>query len=302
MEERIARTVDASFAAFACQAEAETAAAVDGAHVVLVNFAPVTRTVLSRMAPGATVIRYGIGVDNVDLAAAQDLGIRVANVPDYGLETVADHASAAILSLCRRLVEYDRAVRDRSWVKAAELGPIRSLRSTVVGFAGFGRIAQAVHDRMRPFGVGAVAADPFVADETLAERGVARVPMDELPAASDVVTLHLPLTRETNRFVDATFLSRMRPGGYLVNTSRGGLIDDAALVDALRDGRVGGAALDVFHEEPLPADSRLRDAPGVLLTPHAAFYDDGSMNNLQRLASEEAARAVHGEPLRCQVV
>lgn len=301
-EEQLARERGVEFASYQCVTEAETIEAVRGASVVLVNFAPITEAVLAAMAPGATVIRYGIGYDNVDVEAAARLGVAVANVPDYGIDTVADHAAAALLCLLRRLTIYDRTIRTDGWCAPGALGPIPSFRSTVVGLIGAGRIARSLATRLAPFGFTLLGFDPMVPPEVAAAAGITLCSMDEMLERAHAVSLHVPLTEQTRHLVNREFLMRMRPGSVLVNTSRGALVDEDALADALASGHLAAAALDVFDPEPLAPDSPLRKLPNVLLTPHAAFFSDESLDALQRLATEEAGRALAGEPLRCRVV
>ncbi len=300
-EAATARRFDADFSAHACSTEAETRDAVAGADVVFVNLAPMTATVLRALAPGAVVIRYGIGVDNVDLAAARAIGVAVANVPDYGSDTVADHAAACLLALLRKLPRYDHAIRTDGWCSPTGLAPLPGFASTTVGLIGTGRIGLALHARLRPFGFRIVAHDPYADPEVPAGLGLPLLDLPDLLAAAHAVSLHAPLTAETHHLIDAGALRRMRAGAVLVNTSRGGLVDPEALADALESGHLSGAALDVFEPEPLPEGSRLRLLPGVILTPHAAFYSDDSVADLQRLAAEEAARALAGEDLRSRV-
>ncbi len=299
-EQAVAAAHGATFARFQCRTADETRDAAAGADVAFVNFAPVDAAVLAVLAPGATVIRYGIGYDNVDVAAATAAGVQVANVPDYGADTVADHTVALLLAGLRRVVEYDRTIRRDGWVGPTGLGPVRGLAETTVGLVGTGRIGRAVAARLLPFGCTVVAADPFAPDDAFGP-GLTRVDLPTLLATADAVSLHCPLTDATRHLIDARALDRMRPGALLVNTSRGGLVDTDAVVAALDDGRLGGVALDVFETEPLPADSPLRSHPRAILTPHAAFYSTTSLRALQRLAAEEAGRALRGEPLRSPV-
>jgi D-3-phosphoglycerate dehydrogenase / 2-oxoglutarate reductase len=275
--------------------------AVADADVAMVGYAPITRAALERMAPAATVVRVGIGVDNVDLEAAQSLGMQVANVPDYGVDTVADHAATTLLALARRIPHYQSRIRNQGWCKPGDVGPIRGLRSTVVGLIGLGRIAQAVHRRLQPFGASFIAYDPLASDDTFARLGIERVGLDELAARAHAISLHAPSTPDTVKMINREFLSLVNPGTILVNTARGALVDHDALVDALGAGQLAGAALDVTDPEPLPAEHILRSLEGVVLTPHAAFYDEDSLRALQKLASEEVGRALRGEPLRCRV-
>ncbi len=300
-ERRAAQRAGAEFSAHQARTEDEAVEVAQGAAVALVYFAPVTRRVLESLAPGATVIRYGVGYDNIDVDAAGELGVRVANVPDYGTTTVADHAAALLLALLRRVPHYDRAMRESGWVAPADVGDVRTLQDATIGIIGAGRIGLALADRLRPFGPALLAFDPYANDDTLREHGVERVALEDLLPAVDGLTLHAPATPETRHLVDADALAKLKPGAVIVNTARGSLIDEGALHDALERGTLAGAALDVFEEEPLREDSPLRSHPDVLLTPHVAYYSERSVDDLQRLAAEEAARALAGEPLRCQV-
>ncbi|WP_049577204.1 C-terminal binding protein [Streptomyces sp. SBT349] len=296
-EREVAARFGAEFAEHHCTTEAETVEALLGADVAFVNFAPMTRGVLAVLRPGSTVIRYGIGYDNVDTAAARDLGVQVANVPDYGTGTVADHATACLLTLLRRLPHHDRAIRAEGWSTPAAVGPLPSFPATTVGLVGTGQIGRAVALRLRAFGFRVIATDPYAAPDG----GIELVELPELLAQAHAISLHAPATPETHHLIGRENLARMRPGAVLVNTARGTLVDSDALAASLRSGHLAGAALDVTDPEPLPPDAALREAPGVLLTPHAAFYSNESLDALQRLAAEEAARALGREPLRCRV-
>ena len=271
------------------------------ADVIFTNFAPLGRDLLSLASPGAAVIRYGVGVDNVDLEAAAESGLRVANVPDYGANVVADHAALLTGMLVRRVPQFDRRMHQGAEPAADEFGEVRSLESLTVGLVGAGRIAQLTATRLRAFGLRVIAADPFADEETLASQGIRLVDNDELFASSDVISLHAPLTVQTEHLLDDDAFAHMREGVFVVNTARGGLIDTDALVRALDSGRVAGAALDVTEPEPLPPDSTLRTRDNVILTPHVAFYSAESMARLQTLAVDEGRRVLRGEPLRSPV-
>ena len=300
-EAAVAQKNQTEFAVFSAAVEQEAVVAATGADVAFVNFAPITRAVLAVLNPGATVIRYGIGYDNIDTDAAKKLGIQVANVPDYGVATVANHASASVLTLLRRIPMYDALIKSNGWAKPGDVVSIPGFEDTVIGLVGFGRIAQAVRDRLAPFGFTFVAYDPFCDAAIFHAQEVEEVTLEELARRSHAVTLHVPSSPETHHLVDAEFLARMRPGAVLINTARGPLVNTDALVEAIESGHLAGAALDVTDPEPLPMDSRLRQYSQVLLTPHAAFYDQGSLRKLQQYASEEADRALNGLDLRCRV-
>ncbi|WP_417771790.1 C-terminal binding protein [Stappia sp.] len=298
-ERAAAEACGANFSDNQCADEAQTLAATGGAQVVLNNFAPMTRRVLAGLAPGATVVRYGVGTDNVDLEAARQLGVRVCNVPDYGIEEVADHAAALALALARRLRAFDAGIRAGDWRIGAMVEAVPSLRQATVGILGMGRIAQAFARRMAGFGCALIGHDPYVSNREAEARGIEPVPRDALIARADILSLHVPLTPETRHVIDAKALARMKRGAILINVSRGGLVDDDALAASLSSGHLAGAGLDVFETEPLAPDAALRKAPNAILSPHAAFYSDASVRRLQQLAAEEAMRALRGEQLRC---
>lgn len=219
----------------------------------------------------------------------------------YGVATVADHTLALLLTLLRRVVPFDRAIRERGWLNVGELGSLPAFTETTVGLIGSGRIGRAVIDRLKPFGFRILVHDPFVDGDELSALGVTTAEFDDLLQESQAITLHVPLTKQTHHVIGQHALQRMRPGTVIVNTARGGLIDEQELVKSLASRHLGAAALDVLESEPLPLDSELRSTPNLLLTPHAAFFSDGSLAALQRLATEEAERALTGEPLRSPV-
>ncbi|MBX7123453.1 MAG: C-terminal binding protein [Opitutaceae bacterium] len=266
------------------------------ADALLVQWAPINAAVIAALRHCKVIVRYGIGVDNVDLKAAGARGIPVCNVPDYCIAEVADHALALALSLARQIPQTDAAVRSGTW-KIIPPSPFPSFRSTTFATAGFGRIARAVLERARGFGFRLAAYDPFVPANAFAEAGVRRLELDALWRESGIVSLHLPLTPETRHMVGEASLSRMRNDAIVINTARGGLIDTRALARALVDKRIAGAGLDVFETEPLEADHPLRQAPNVLLTSHTAWYSAGSVPELQRKSAEAVVRAIRGEAL-----
>jgi D-3-phosphoglycerate dehydrogenase / 2-oxoglutarate reductase len=222
------------------------------------------------------VLRPYVGYDDIDVEAATRHGILVGNVPDTFIEEVANHTLALILAANRRLRRMDRFVRDGRW-KAGEdpwvaARPVARLSLLTLGLVGFGNIARLVAERARPFGFRILAVDPYVAPESAAPYGVQLVSLEALLRESDLVSVHVLLTRETRHLLDATRLGWMKPTAMLVNTSRGAVVDEAALVDALRAGRLAGAALDVFEAEPLDPRSPLTQLEDVILAPHLASY------------------------------
>jgi D-3-phosphoglycerate dehydrogenase len=297
-ERAAAEGAGAEFSAHQTRTAEAVVDAVRGAQVVAVQFAPFTRDAIAALAPGASVIRYGVGYDNIDLAAAREAGVAVGYVPDYCTEEVADHTSASILTLLRKLVPLDASVRAGQWTAVAVARPIRPFAETEVGFFGFGQIGRAVHQRLRAFGFRFKVFDPALTPDDATALGIKLAGAEELFAECDIVSLHAPANKATIDFVDMERLKTMRPSAFIVNAARGQLIVEEDIAEALKKGIIAGAALDVFHKEPLPADSPLRDAPNLLLTPHAAWYSDAAIGRLQGLVAEDISRALAGRPLR----
>jgi D-3-phosphoglycerate dehydrogenase len=267
-----------------CKTEDDVAEVVADADVVMVQWAPVKQKAVAAMTHCKGIVRYGIGLDNIDLSAAKQKGIPVRNVPDYCLSEVADHTMALMLSLQRQVAQVDRLVRQGVWKITPPL-VLPPLRQSVLGLVGFGRIAQLVARRARAFDLNVKASDPFVPSGTFDELGVEKLEVDELLRMSDIISLHCPLTDGTHHLVNRDTLKTMRTHALLVNTSRGGLIDTTALVDALTDRIIAGAALDVFEQEPLPLTNVLYSLPNVVITSHNAWYSSASVGELQRRAA-----------------
>lgn len=283
-----------------CRSEEEVIALAKDADAILNCYAKMTARVIGELKRCKVIARYGIGVDNVDLAAATRAGIVVTNVPDYCVDEVSDHGLAMLLGLARRVVAADQAVKGGAWDVVAHKG-IRRLRGQTLGLLGFGKIARALAAKAQAFGMKVVAVDPFVDASAMARVHVRAVDMDTLLAESDAISVHVPLSPETRGIIGERALTRMKPTAYLINTSRGGLVDEQALAAALMAGRLAGAALDVMEKEPPPPDHPLRKAPNVILTPHLAFYSQEAVVELQTKVAEEAARAFRGEPPRSPV-
>ena len=297
-ERAVAAEHGAEFVEAKCTSVEDVVAAADGTDVLIVQFAQVTADAIARLAPGSLIVRYGIGLDNIDLAAARARGVKVAYVPDYATGEVADHTATLILATLRCVAPLDRSVREGKWDAVGVAGALRAFPETTVGFVGFGRIGREVLARLKPFGFQGIVADPYVDQDLLAELGAEAVDLDTLFDRADVITLHCPLTPDTHHVVSAARLARKRDRAALVNTARGGLIDPQALAAALASGHLRAAALDVFEAEPLPLDSPLRDCSNLLLTPHAAWYSTAAIERLQSLAADEVKRHLTGQPMR----
>jgi D-3-phosphoglycerate dehydrogenase len=296
-EEAAARSRGMDLVRGDCRTEEDVIRAAAGAPGILVQYAPVTREVLAALPELKAVGRYGVGVDNVDVDAATEFGVAVCNVPDYGTEDVSDHAIALTMSLARGISVLDRAMR-RGDYSLAPAQPLHRLSGRVFGVVGLGLIGAATARKARGVGYSTIGFDPLHTPGTVSPDGTAVVTFEELVSRADVLSLHVPLNRHTRHLIDAGVLARMKPGALVINTCRGGVVDTDAIVEALQAGRIGGAGLDVFEEEPLPADSRLLGLENVVLTPHAAWYSEESQKELKRRTAENVLDVVAGQAPR----
>ncbi|UNK70730.1 C-terminal binding protein [Microbacterium sp. H1-D42] len=265
------------------------------AEGLIVQWHRIDGDLMDRMPNLKMISRLGIGYDMIDVAAATARGIAVANTPSYCIEEVAAHTIAMIMTQARGLPAYDAALRAGEWKPvAARPMAVRPSRTTV-SVLGFGRIGSLVARGCRALGFRVLVADPYAPAEAITDAGCEPCSIDDAIAAADLLTLHVPLTDATRHLIDATSIATMKPGAVIVNTCRGPLIDEDALVAALHSGRIGAAALDVFEAEPLAPDAALRDAPNVLLTPHAAWYSPEALEDLPVHAAENIIRFLAGE-------
>jgi D-3-phosphoglycerate dehydrogenase / 2-oxoglutarate reductase len=277
-----------------CVTEDDVIARCGDADVLLVQWAAITRRAMKNLPKLRAVVRYGIGVDNIDLDAARELRIGVANVPTYCLEEVSNHAMAMMLSLARRIPQDHAGILHGEWGVGPYL-PIPAFLDMTLGLVSFGAIARRVARKAKAFGFRIVAADPFVDESVFKQEGVERVAMEELFKTSDIISLHCPLVPATTHLIRRETIATMKPGVVIINTSRGPVIREADLADALASGKVVAAGLDVFEREPLPADSPLRSMRNVLLTSHAASASSRAAVALQVKAAEAARDLLEGK-------
>ena len=273
----------------------EVVARTRDADGLIVSASPVTRRVMESLEGLKVVVRTGVGFDVIDLPAATELGVVVVNVPDLWVREVANHALALMLAWNRHIVELDREVRSGAWSSRVPGASVGSLHGETVGIVGLGNIGSAFARRAAALETHVIACDPYVDDARVRSLGVERVDLHTLAARSDYVSVHTLLNAETRGLIGEAFLRRMKPTACLVNTSRGPVVDEAALVKALQEGWLAGAALDVFEEEPLPANSPLRKMDNVILTPHAAYFSSPAVAQVPRRCGEEVARVLTGE-------
>ncbi|HEX3845060.1 MAG TPA: C-terminal binding protein [Steroidobacteraceae bacterium] len=272
-------------------ATAEAIAALAAEHqpaAIMTNWAPVSAAAIAVSAPLRIVARLGVGLDNIAVDEATRRGVWVTNVPDYCIEEVSDHAVAMLLAWARGLVHFDGEVRAGRWEPAG--ARLRRVHDLTCGIIGLGRTGQRTAQKLRGFGV-RLLGHARRADRSLT--GVETTTLEELLSRSDVVIVHVPLTADTHHLLGRERIALMKPGAFLVNVSRGAVIDTRALSDALESGRLGGAALDVLEDEPRVPPGLLR--PDVILTPHVAFSSDASLRELRSKASEEVVRVLRGE-------
>jgi D-3-phosphoglycerate dehydrogenase len=266
-----------------------------GADALLVTYAQITSPMIQQLSRCRIISRFGIGVDNVDLAEATRRGIVVTKVPDYCIDEVSDHAMALLLAVARKVPFSNAQVQAGTWRMPAVV-PIHRLRGQVLGLVGFGRIPQLVAPKAQAFGLRVVAYDPFV-DADVFAMGVESVSFSHLLKISDYVSIHSPLLPETKGLFNANAFRQMKPTAYLVNTARGPIVDEAALAAALDAGQLAGAALDVMNEEP-PTGSALLGRDNVIITPHTSFYSEESLIELQTKAAEEVVAVLSGQKPR----
>lgn len=266
----------------------------DAFGIIIDATVPIPADVISALDELEIVARSGVGFDNVDVDATRDRDIRVTNVPDYCLDEVSTHALSLILALVRNLPVYDRRTSDGSWDWTDGVA-IKRLSEQTLGIVGYGNIGSRTARKAAPFFEERLAYDPYVADDTIRSDDVGPVGFEDLLARSDVISLHPPLTEETRGMIDASAFGKMNDETILVNTSRGEVVDQQALADALDQGTIAAAGLDVMEAEP-PENDQLLARNDVLVTPHAAWYSNQSMVDLRRGAAREVKRTLEDEP------
>ncbi|MFN8541491.1 MAG: C-terminal binding protein [Thermomicrobiales bacterium] len=308
-EAAVAAAGDAEFVVIPCATEDDLIAAGREADGILAGNEVYNRRVLQSFERVKVISRPAVGYDQVDTEAATECGIVVTHVPDYCTDEVSDHAMALILALHRRVPWLDAAIKAGNWGQGVSYGgnrpasshagevpgPRLPLRGQTLGIVGFGRIGRRVAEKARGFGLRVIAADPFLPGDAGEPYGVAMTDLDSLLAEADFVTIHCLLNAGTRELIGAAQLARMKRTAYLVNTARGPIVDVAALVPALREGVIAGAALDVTEPEPPGSDHPLLGLPNVILTPHSAYYSDRSREEVRRRGIEHAVAVLRGE-------
>ncbi len=280
-----------------CKTPAELIELCADADHVITQFAPVTGEVIKAMRKAQIIVRYGIGVDNVDLEVARSKGIPVCNVPDYCIDEVADHTLAFILATTRQVVTCAVDIRAGNWRLPTPLAAMKTLRDLTVGVVGFGRIGREVCRRLVAFKSRVLVADPVVPAAEVKALGCVPAGLDQIFAESDIVTLHCPSLPQTRGLINRQSIAKMKKGAILVNVGRGNLAETAALVEGLQSGQLSAAAIDVCDPEPIPADSPLRKMENVVAAAHIASASVKAVLTLRESAAKLVACSVRGEPL-----
>jgi D-3-phosphoglycerate dehydrogenase len=280
------------------RSSAEIAELVREADAVIAQFASVNADVVNAMTKAKAIVRYGIGFDNVDCAAARERGIAVCNIPDYCIDEVADHTLAFILAITRQVVPNALDMRAGKWGLATPVSAMAALKHLTIGIVGFGRIGREVVRRLLAFKARVLVFDPVVPAAEIEQSGaLAAASFQQLLAESDVVSPHCPSTPKTKQLFNAGAFAKMKAGSIFINVGRGDLADSAAVTAALQSGHLGGAALDVFDPEPIPADHPIRTMPNVILASHIASASPPAVKTLRETAARIALQAVRGEAL-----
>lgn len=284
---------------FQKKTEEELLSVVKDADAVITQYADINERVIAAMERCRVIVRYGIGFNNVDVDAAAKKGIYVCNVPDYGVEEVSDHAVMLMLALAKKLPVYSHAVKNGDWGYTSVI-PLRRFCTSTVGLIGFGRIPQLVAKKLSGWGVRLLAYDPWGSPDAAAALNTTLTDLETIWREADFISVHCPLTKDTQGMIDLAAMKKMKNTAFLINTARGGVIREDDLLTALQTGQIAGAGLDVFEKEPLDRDDPLLNFPQVLVTPHSAWYSETAIAALQQKAAEEVVNVLGGNaPLHC---
>ncbi|MDA8144136.1 MAG: C-terminal binding protein [Thermoplasmatales archaeon] len=259
---------------------------------------PISAEVMKKAPTVKVISRYGIGLDMIDLKGAEEEKIPVAYVPDYCVDEVSNHAISLMLSSERRLLIFDRNVRKGDW-GMENISPVHRFSEKTVGLLGFGRLAQAVAGKLKGFGTMIAAYDPFLDENFMRARGVQKVQsVDDLLRISDILSIHVPLTKETKGIITKEELRRMKKGAVIVNTSRGGIVDQKALLGSIKEGHLSGAGLDVFEDEPIEMSDPILQEERIVLTPHVSYYSEEALKQVQADTAQAVVDILAGKKPR----
>lgn len=294
IEEEIVKSVGGTLEIRHCVTEEDVIELAKDADGVIVRLQPFTEKVIKNLKKCRVIARYGTGVDNIDIVAATKKGIVVANVADYAVNEVAEHALALLFSCIRKITSHDRKIRAGAW-DIGQRDPIYRIQGKTLGLIGLGKIAQTLIKKVRGFEFRILAYDPFISEEVAEKIGVELTGLNRLLEESDYILLHAPLNGNTRHLINEKALQKMKRTSILVNTSRGGLIDTKALYKALKEGWINSAGLDVYEEEPPPKDYCLFELENIVISDHAGWYSEESISALQKGAAEAVVAVLSGK-------
>jgi D-3-phosphoglycerate dehydrogenase len=288
--------IDADFVVAGCNCEDDVIAQAQDADAILTLGAPMTRRVMEKLPKCRVIVRYGIGYDTVDVDAATDNNILLVNIPDFCFEEVSNHAIALLLACAKKLVLLNDLVKKGRWIDAKQSqSPMGPVYGQTCGIVGCGNIGRVTAKKAQCFGLQVLGYDPYV-DKSLAEEsGITLLDLPGLLKQSDYVLLHTALTKETRHMIGKKELKTMKPSAYLINTARGAVVNETALIKALQEKRIAGAGLDVFEKEPVDPENPLLKIDNVIVMPHSASYSDEAFARLRRSVGQEAARVLSGK-------
>lgn len=295
-EKQVFESVGAKLKITQCKTEKEIIEVSKGAIGLINSEIPITRKVIESLPDLKVIAKYGLGVDNIDLEAATDNNVFVANVPDYCQDEVSDHALALILTLSRKIVFLNQAVKQGKW-SFSDGAPLHRFNTQTVGLISYGSIARKLSKKLQAIGFKVIAFDPYFQKKN-EETNVELVSLEELMKCSDVISIHSPLLTETYHMVNKEMLELAKPSAVIINTGRGPVINEKDLIDALKEGKISGAGLDVVEEEPVDISNPLLSMDNVILTPHIAFYSEESIQELKRKTALNVMDVLQGKKPR----
>jgi D-3-phosphoglycerate dehydrogenase len=294
IEKNIFLKIGADFVAAHCVSELDVINLAENADAVITEYAPLTKHVIEKLVSCKIISMNAAGYDNVDVEAATEAGILVVNCPDYCYDEVADHTMALLLACARGIVRFDHHIKKKVWdFKSA--GRLNRIRGSILGLVGFGGVARAVGKRAKAFGMKVIAYDPYVSKEIFNREEVVQVTVEAIFEESDFISIHTPRTPETINLVSQKELSIMKKSAYIINTSRGSILDEKALLNALQQEKIGGAAIDVMDREPPDFWNTLFSCDNLIVTPHAAFYSEDAMAEVRRRGAEQVIQVLEGK-------
>lgn len=280
-----------------CRTAAEIIEAAKDADALQIHFASITKEIIDALPNIRIIVRSAVGMDCVELEYAKRVGLPVCNVPDYGIEDVSTHAILLILAITKKFNILTESVKKGVWDYAVA-GPVHRITGQMLGLVGCGAIARCAAKKAQAFGMKVIAYDPFLSQEQVDDLGIKLVPLDEVAGRSDVVSVHVPLSEATRGMLNLDFFKQMKRSAFLINTARGGIVEEGDLVTALRTKLIAGAGLDVICDEKISPEHPLLQFDNVILTPHAAWYSEEAENTLLTSAAEEVVRGLRGERLK----